>query len=597
MSKLLRTVLIVVATIVLLVLAAGVAVTLLIDPNDYRDEIAQAVEAETGRQLSLDGDIDLTAFPCCSLRLGPAALSNPPGWESSEFAAIDSASISIRVLPLLLSQTLQIGDVELAGLVLNLHARSDGQVNWSFDDAATATEPDAETESGGPVASDLAIASIAISDALVNYRDDVAGDDISLSGVNLQTGTIRAGEPVSVDASVAAQGLVEGRELSFALNGDALFDASAEQFALENIRARFDESTLTGAVRITDFASQALEFDLQVDRLNADAYIDTGTTDEAEGDETTKATTIPSGAIRALQIDGSLAVGALTFAGAKLDDINVTVAADDGLVRLHPLQASLYGGSYAGDVRLNLRGNLPRLAVNERLQGIDLNVLLQDTADIGDLAGTGNISLQAEARASTVEGLLEQLSGAASFELQDGLYQGVDLWHEIRSARALLKKAAPPPAPENPQTELSEFSGTLNFADGAVKNPDFTAKLPFMRVTGSGQYSLLDNSLDYSLKARIVETPTFGEGEELDSLTGLTLPVRLRGTLDSPSVRVDLGDLVKDTAKKKLKDRLRDKLGLEYEPATTDEASLTEQQDPEDQAKKELKRKLRGLFD
>lgn len=598
MSTLLRYTLILIAAVVLLVVAAGIAVTLLVDPNDYRDEIAAAVEAETGRRLTLDGDIDLTAFPCCSLKLGPATLSNPPGWPDTGFAAIDSAAVSLRVLPLLLSQELQVGDVELNGLLLNLHAREDGQVNWAFDTAAT-EQPNADGgDTAGAPGAGLAVAGIAVRDARVNYRDDVTGDDIALTGINLTTGTIRAGEPVSISASVAAEGLVEERALAFDMDADALFDEAIEQFALENIRAQFDDSTLTGVLRVTDIEQQALEFDLQLDRLNADAYIG----DESAGDSAgeaggSEATSIPSGAIRVLQVNGALSIGALTFSGANLSDIVVTVNADDGLVKLNPLTANLYGGAYQGNVRLNVRGNVPRLVVDERLQGIQLNQLLQDTADISDVAGTGNIRLQGEARSGTVEGLLEQLTGAATFDLQDGLYQGVDLWHEIRSARALLKKEAPPSQPENPQTQLSEFSGTLNFADGAVDNPDFTASVPFMRLSGKGRFSLIDSGLDYALQARIVETPTFADGEDLDSLTGLTLPISLKGTLESPKIRVDLGDLARSAAERKLEDKLRKRLGLDDEAATTDETSLTEEKDLKDEAKDELKRKLRGLFD
>ena len=564
MNALIRYLLIGVAILVLLVVGAGVAVTLLVDPNDFREEIAAAVEAETGRQLTLEGDIELTAFPCCSLKLGPAALSNPPGWSTAEFAAIDSAAISVQVLPLLLAQELHIGKVDLGGLALSLHAREDGRVNWDFA-AAGGPEPQATPAAADSAASvgSLAIAGLAIRDATINYRDDVTGDDIALSGINVTTGTIRAGEPVSISATVAAEGLVENKALAFKLDADALFDEAVRQFALDNIRAQFDDSTLTGVLRVTDIAKQALEFDLRVDRLNADDYISDESTEEAgSGQDESEKTRIPSGAIRALEIDGTLSIGALTFSGAQLNDVIVTITADDGLLRLNPLTANLYGGSYAGNVKLDVRGKQPRLVLDERLQGVELSQLLQDTAGISDLAGTGNITLQAKARAGTVEGLLKRVTGTASFDLQDGLYQGVDLWHEIRAARALLKKEAPPAKPENPQTELSEFSGTLNFGDGAVVNPDFAASVPFIRLNGSGRFNLIDNGLDYDLQARIVETPTFADGEDLDSLTGLTLPLELKGTLDSPKVRVDLGDLAKEAAEKELKDKLFEKLGL-----------------------------------
>ena len=73
MSRLLKILGLIVGVVVLLLVVVAVAVTLLFDPNDYKDEITAAVQNATGRQLTLDGDLELAVFPTIRIAVGSAA--------------------------------------------------------------------------------------------------------------------------------------------------------------------------------------------------------------------------------------------------------------------------------------------------------------------------------------------------------------------------------------------------------------------------------------------------------------------------------------------------------------------------------------------
>ena len=180
MNTLLRYFLYSVAAVLVLFLLAGVLVSLFVDPNDYRDEISRTVEEQTGRQLTLEGDIDLSVFPCCSLQLGAVTLSNPAGWQQAEFLSLQNAAVGLQLLPLLLRQEVQVGAVELDGLTLNLVSRRDGSTNWDF----SAADPAAETNDTGqaPAPDDFSIAGIRVTDATVTYRDEAGGRRYSPGG-------------------------------------------------------------------------------------------------------------------------------------------------------------------------------------------------------------------------------------------------------------------------------------------------------------------------------------------------------------------------------------------------------------------------------
>ena len=106
MKKLIRWFGITVAVLLALSVLLSVALLILVDPNDYRDEISAAVNEQTGRTLSIDGDLSLKTFPCCGVSLGPLSLSNPEGFEDRDFASVESASVSVRLWPLITRQQL-----------------------------------------------------------------------------------------------------------------------------------------------------------------------------------------------------------------------------------------------------------------------------------------------------------------------------------------------------------------------------------------------------------------------------------------------------------------------------------------------------------
>ncbi|MEJ0008437.1 MAG: AsmA family protein [Steroidobacteraceae bacterium] len=84
---------------VALVVLVGVAVWLLVNPNDYKGRIVSAVKTSTGRELALPGAIKLSVFPWIALELGPAHLGIPPGFPNDEFLSVEHVALRVKLLP------------------------------------------------------------------------------------------------------------------------------------------------------------------------------------------------------------------------------------------------------------------------------------------------------------------------------------------------------------------------------------------------------------------------------------------------------------------------------------------------------------------
>ncbi|MGI9309343.1 MAG: AsmA family protein [Gammaproteobacteria bacterium] len=369
-----------------------------------------------------------------------------------------------------------------------------------------------------------------------------------------------------------------------------LVDARA---ALEGLQIVLDDTRINGALRLSNFETQAVEAQLAIDTINLDRYM----APAEEGDSGAAADSKPSDdelpveALRDLNLDAELKIQQAVVADARLQNINLTVSAHNGIIRLNPLLAELYGGTYAGDIRLDARGSRLKLSVNETLAGVSIGGLLKDAADTDNLSGIFQTRFVASGEGQTVDELIETLNGDMSLQLDDAVYEGVDLWYSIRAQKARLEGEPVPPEPDNPQTQISDFKGTATFADGVLRNDDFLARIPFIQMGGKGTVNIIDTTLDYQLKAKVVSRPQFPDGEDLADLEGLSLPIRLKGPAEAPEVTVDLAPLLKDVATKKLTDRLLEELD---DDENGDADPNDEQPSSEDQLKKSLKKLLGG---
>ena len=174
MGKFLRFLGIVVGLLVVLILAAVIVLPMVVDPNDYKAEIISKVNEQTGRTLSIEGDLKLSVFPWLGLEIGKMALSNAEGFGDKPFAAVTHGAVHVKLMPLL-SKELEVSGLTLDGLRLNLARAQSGQVNWADLKPAPSDEPKREDEGlradGDLQLALLSIGGIAINDASISWDD------------------------------------------------------------------------------------------------------------------------------------------------------------------------------------------------------------------------------------------------------------------------------------------------------------------------------------------------------------------------------------------------------------------------------------------
>jgi AsmA protein len=183
---------------------AAITIFLFFDPNDYRDRIAEEVMRETGRDLVIEGDLELSFFPWFAINIGKTSVSNAPGFGEGPFLSFDEARASVKVLPLIRRKGLEIGNIVLDSFQLNLQVAADGRNNWQDIAEESPAEAGAETDAAAADEAaqgqeiSFAISSIQISNAAINYADSQAGESYRLTDVNLTTGRVSGNDPIDI---------------------------------------------------------------------------------------------------------------------------------------------------------------------------------------------------------------------------------------------------------------------------------------------------------------------------------------------------------------------------------------------------------------
>ncbi|WP_313025303.1 AsmA family protein [Pseudomonas lopnurensis] len=234
--------------LLLVVGAAGFALTHLFDPNDYKDEIRDLARSKAGLELNIDGDIGWSLFPWLGLELHETTLASVQT-PDQPFADLRMLGLSVRVMPLL-RREVQMSDITVNGLNLTLSRDEQGRGNWEgVGQPAGQAEQPAETPQaqaepqtdegerasrGKPLKLD--IDSLTVSDARVTYHDAQSGQQFSAEGIELSTGAIREGSaiPLKLNAFFGSnQPVMRART---ELQGALRFDNKLKRYQFEDMR-------------------------------------------------------------------------------------------------------------------------------------------------------------------------------------------------------------------------------------------------------------------------------------------------------------------------------------------------------------------------
>ena len=124
----------------LVAVVALLSLGMTLDASPWREAIASRASAALGRQVVLEGPLEVTLAWKATLRIGGVRVVNPPGFTTPDFATLQEAQARVDLIALL-SGRLRVRGLEASGVRVRLERAADGQTNWVFTGAGTAEPP------------------------------------------------------------------------------------------------------------------------------------------------------------------------------------------------------------------------------------------------------------------------------------------------------------------------------------------------------------------------------------------------------------------------------------------------------------------------
>ena len=279
-------------------------------------------------------------------------------------------------------------------------------------------------------------------------------------------------------------------------------------------------------------------------------------------------------------LDGqiSLDVQGLKTSSLTLGPSRLTVAVERARAVLSLLPVQAFGGAVQGELIANNRNGLS-VAARLSFAEVQMQEALGQLAGYDKLHGEASGALDVLGVGNSMDQIMSSLDGKGNVELGKGFFTGFDL-------QAIMD----PDGGNGGSTIFEGLTASFAMEDGTLRNDDLRAALKVLKAEGEGRVGLGAQDLDYTF------TPTAFAS---DTSSGISVPVRIRGSWFDPEIKPDLSKLVQpklDEAEEKAKQAVRDKLSEELGVPVETEQDVNDalKRRVEEEARKQLLKFLGG---
>jgi uncharacterized protein involved in outer membrane biogenesis len=554
---------VIVAAVLLLLIVVIVVVLKSLDLDQYKPLISEQVKRATGRDLVIDGHLELDIGLDIRIGADNIGLRNASWGSRPDMVVIKRVEAEMALLPLLFGD-LEIGRVKVIEPDILLETDKQGNGNWNFVGAA----PAPETGAKGFVFPD--VSRVEIERASIAYRDGKSGEEHRLSLKEFQAQADSLEDPLQLSLkgsydkeSISASGEVDSIRrlvdsqpatldlqadvgaLRVALQGKATVRRTG--YAIRDLVLAINDQRLKGGMEY-DLGGErpALKGDLGFDVFDLRKLVSTGATKRQQPAKNAKVfptQDIDLEGLRAMDADISLRGQQILGPDLSLKNLDAQIGLNRGVLKLAPVSMAIGGGTLKGDITLDGRGSTPKLAINLSGYKVGLGNMLAETgaADLvtGAVART-DVDLKGQGR--SVAALMGSLSGRALVDIGKGRFNNKHLNLAGADLVSELVTALNPFARKERFTQLECAVINLPFHLGVAEyDKGIAIETDKMTVISSGQIDMRKETLDIGMVPKPRKDSVdlgVGAGDVVSA-------ARLQGTFADPKLGIDAANTAK----------------------------------------------------
>lgn len=253
--------------------------------------------------------------------------------------------------------------------------------------------------------------------------------------------------------------------------------------------------------------------------------------------------------------------GNLSFAGYDATDLASTIAVNPQGIALNPLSFRMFDGSFRGRLDADLRGALPQLRLAGDVAGVNAAEVMKALGSEGTLTGTlgGRVSLLASG--NDASSLLRTAHGTIAATVKNGMLPHLDMVRPI--ILAFGKPSGAPP--EGSGSTFSTLAGTFALAGGTLTSDDLSLASRDFDMNGRGRLHVETSAVDAAADVVLSKELTAQSGTDLRRYAQedgrVIVPATIHGTLEHPTVFVDVAEATRRALSNEIRRRARDFFG------------------------------------
>lgn len=215
--------------------------------------------------------------------------------------------------------------------------------------------------------------------------------------------------------------------------------------------------------------------------------------------------------------------------GWPMQDMNVVLRLDNGLLRLDPLKFGVSDGRIEGVVQLDGRRKIPDINLDVALTRLSLKGFFKDTRYETLSTGRFGGRIDLKGRGKSLAEILAVSDGRIGLVMSGGTISLLI----IESAGIDIAESIPLLLGEDQTTDIRCAVGDFKVTNGVLHSDVFVFDTTDTNIEGEALIDLRDETID----ARIQAHP-----KDQSPLTAKT-PIRITGRLKSPQISLDAGEL------------------------------------------------------
>ncbi|OXS29077.1 MAG: hypothetical protein BCS36_01235 [Desulfovibrio sp. MES5] len=293
---------------------------------------------------------------------------------------------------------------------------------------------------------------------------------------------------------------------------DTRFRGDPNSLSLRDIRAKLDESSVTGTLNIDWRDQVSLNFKLNADQFDLDRYMKAN--EEKSGASGGKPWDLRF--MRNFRASGEFGVNRLTAMRFTVQNLRTKYKLENGKLTSDSITGQFYGAPIISRISINFTRGFS-FANTLTINDFDLTAASNARGGAAALTGRGSIHSEVHGNLTGPDQLPALLNGKWRIEVLNGSFQH-------RTPEGKLK---------GKPTMITASGASGNITNGVARSSDFYLKGPGLQVSGGGWINFNSETLDCNFDVSMKNVPDF--------------PLRLYGSLSNTKTSIGAGTLILNT--------------------------------------------------